>query len=149
MPHAFSFCLWTKGFLKVMKNYTSNLYLILFVVSALLLMGCAKSETTTNRDVTATSSPAASPASTTAPSTASATEIGVAECDAFLKAYEACIKDKVPAAARPTFDTALTNWRKAWRDLANNPQTKGTLAAACKTARDQNAASLKAYGCTL
>ena len=129
-----------------MKNYRSNLLLMIFVVSALLLIGCAKSESGTNREAAAptTAAPAASPAHT---ATASATEIGVPECDAFLKAYEACIHDKVPAAVRPTFDTGLANWRKSWHDLAANPQTKPSLVAACKSAKDSANTSMKSYGC--
>jgi hypothetical protein len=138
-----------KGFPKFMKNHTSKpILLTFFVVSALLLISCARSEPSTNREAVppSTTAPAASPAATMG--TASAGDIGVPECDAFLKAYEACIKDKVPAAARPTFDTALANWRRAWREQAANPQTKAALATACKTARDQSNASMKAYGCT-
>ena len=131
-----------------MKNYMSKpILLMLFVISALLLIGCAKSETTTNRNaaVPANTSTAASPAT----ATSSTGDIGVPECDAFLKAYEACVHDKVPAAARPTFNTAITNWKKAWHDQAANPQTKAALASACKSAHDQAKASVKIYGCTL
>ena len=134
-----------KGFPKVMKNYKSNILLLLFVLSALLLIGCAKSEPATNREATPPTT-AASPAATT--TTASTGDIGVPECDAFLKAYEACVKDKVPAAVRPTFDTTMTNWRKAWKDQAANAQTKPALAAACKAAHDQSKDSMKIYGCT-
>ena len=136
--------------LNVMKNYRTNILLMVFVVSALLLIACTKSGDT-NREAAApsTAAPASSPAHTTSPTTtAAATEIGVPECDAFLKAYEACVHDKVPAAARPTFETGLANWKKSWHDLAANPQTKGTLAAACKTARDNANTSMKAYKCT-
>ena len=142
----FIFCRLAQRSLNVMKNYRSNLLLMIFVVSALLLIGCAKSESGTNREAAAptTAAPAASPAHT---ATASATEIGVPECDAFLKAYEACIHDKVPAAVRPTFDTGLANWRKSWHDLAANPQTKPSLVAACKSAKDSANTSMKSYGC--
>jgi hypothetical protein len=129
-----------------MKN-SKHFLLIAFVVCALLVIGCSKAEETTNRNSTAPQAPAAaSPAATT--TTASATEIGVPECDAFLKAYEACIKDKVPANIRASFEPGIATWKKSWHDLAANPQTKPTLAAACKTARDNANTSMKAYGCT-
>src|SRR6476620_3726618 len=115
-----------------MKNQKSNFSLLLLVaISTVLMIGCAKSATTTNREATSTA-PAASPAATTAASHAG--EVGVPECDAFLKAYEACVHYKVPAAARPTFDTTLANWRKSWHDQAANPQVKAGLATACKSA---------------
>jgi hypothetical protein len=146
--HAFSSFADSPKAFKVMKNYRSNLLLMIFVVSALLLISCSKSESGTNREATApsTAAPAASPAHT-ATTTASATEIGVPECDAFLKAYEACIHDKVPAAVRASFDTGLANWRKSWHDLAANPQTKPSLVAACKSAKDSANTSMKSYGC--
>jgi hypothetical protein len=129
-----------------MKNEKFSL-LLLFAISTILMFGCSKSETSTNREATPAAAPAASPAATT---TASHTgEVGVPECDAFLKAYEACVHDKVPAAARPTFDTTLANWKKAWHEQAANPQTKAALAQACKTAHDQARTSMKAYNCAL
>src|ERR1043166_8823335 len=128
-----------------MKNNKSIFSLLLLVaISTVLMIGCAKSGTTTNRESPA--APAASPAATTTTSQTGA--VGVPECDAFLKAYEACVHDKVPAAARPTFDTTLANWRKAWHDQAANPQTKSALAAACKTAHDNARTTMKAYNCT-
>ena len=122
-----------------------------FVVSSLLLISCAKSEptATTNRNATTptnTAPPAASPAATTT-ATASVTT-GVPECDAFLKAYEACVKDKVPAAVRPTFEKTLANYKTSWPQQAANPQTKAALVTACKTAQKNSADAMKAYGCT-
>ena len=126
---------------------SKSLLFSFILVVAVLVVGCAKSESTTNRDATApaTSQPATSPATTTASSSDS---IGVAECDAFIKSYEACVKDKVPEAQRATFNSALARWRKAWHDAAQNPQTRGTLAAACKTQLDAAKQSMKPWGCT-
>jgi len=129
-----------------MKNFSSKFpYLIFCVASALLLVSCAKSELTTNRDAT---TPTASPAATTATATASATDVGVPECDAFIKAYEACVKDKVQAQFRAPFESTLATWRKTWHDQAANPQTRAALATACKSAREQATTSMKAYNCT-
>jgi hypothetical protein len=128
-----------------MRNFSSKFpYLFFCVVSALLLISCAKTEQTTNRDATA---PTASPAATTT-TTASATDVGVPECDAFIKAYEACVKDKVPAQVRPTFESTLATWRKTWHDQAANPQVRAALVTACKNAQEQAKTSMKAYNCT-
>ena len=133
-----------------MKNYLSKSMLIaFFVVSSLLLISCAKTEpTTTNRNAAAPTStaPAASPAATT--TTTASAETGVPECDAFLKAYEACVKDKVPAAVRPTFEKTLANWKTSWHQQAANPQAKAALVTACKTAQKNSTDAMKAYGCT-
>ncbi|HEX8686885.1 MAG TPA: hypothetical protein VF654_10290 [Pyrinomonadaceae bacterium] len=82
-------------------------------------------------------------------STASAGDsIGIAECDDFLKKYEACVSGKVPAAAQATFKTSLDTWRSSWKQLANTPQGKAGLATACKSALDQAKTSLASYNCS-
>lgn len=126
----------------------SILLISAFLLGALLFVGC-KSDSGTNREAASTTSaPAASPAASKPVTTASADKIGVPECDAFLTAYEACVKDKVPESVRPTFNTTLAQWRKSWKDLAANPQTKATLASVCKTSLDQAKQSMKAYNCS-
>ena len=35
-------------------------------------------------------------------------------------------------AARASYQTAVKQWKDSWKKLAENPQTKGSLAAACK-----------------
>src|SRR5262245_5701239 len=128
---------------------SKSLLLTFTLLVAVLMFGCAKSEETTNKAAAPTSQPASSPAATTATTTtASADSIGVAECDAFLKSYEACVKDKVPEAARAQFNTGLAQWRKSWKELAANPQTKATLVGVCKTQLDAAKNSMKAYNCT-
>lgn len=126
---------------------SKSLLLSFTLVVAVLMIGCARSESTTNKDATApaTSQPATSPATTTASSSDS---IGVSECDAFITKYEACVKDKVPEVARAQFNSSLAQWRKSWKELAQNPQTKATLASACKMQLDAAKQSMKAYGCT-
>jgi hypothetical protein len=129
---------------------SKNFLLLCLVLCALVLIGCAKSESTTNREAAPPASPKASPAATTT-TTASSTagdKIGVPECDAFIASYQACVHDKVPAAARATFETGVANWKKSWHDLAANPQTKATLVGVCKTQLESAKTSMKAYGCT-
>jgi hypothetical protein len=130
---------------------TKTILIACCVLSALLLLACTKSETTptantstapANRPVAAASTPAAA---TTAPA---GDKIGVAECDAYITAYEACVTNKVPETARAQFNSSLAQVRTQWRQLASNPQTKPTLAAACKTAMESAKTSMKAYGCT-
>jgi hypothetical protein len=53
----------------------------------------------------------------------------------------------VPEAQRATYKPAIEQWRTSWRNLANNPQTKGTLAGVCKTQLEQSKASMKSFGC--
>jgi hypothetical protein len=122
---------------------------MLCVVIGLLVLACAKQDTNRNAATTAAASspvPAGTPAATT---TAAAEKVGVAECDNFITAYETCVSSKVPEASRAQLRNAVTTWRAQWKKLADNPQTRGTLAAACKTQLEATRASMKAYGCTL
>jgi hypothetical protein len=133
--------------------------LLKFSVAALIaagMIGCSagaeKSAATT------TPSPEASKAAdtkgstsvtTTTTTTASAADkIGVAECDEYLTKYENCIKDKVPASVRSTFETSMASARNAYKTAAASPQAKGTLAATCAAALDQTKKSLASYNCT-
>ncbi len=119
-------------------------FLAFCVLCAFVLIGCTKTETMSNNSTTSNSNKTTSPTTSTASSTGD--KIGVPECDDFIAKYEAC-SDKVPEAGRAQYKDALAQWRKSWKQLAANPTTKGTLAAACKQAADSSAASWKAYGC--
>ena len=84
-----------------------------------------------------------------APSTVSTGEkVGIAECDNFIAAYETCVNSKVPESARPSVRASVTNWRTAWKKMADDPQVRPTLAAHCKAQRDTTMAAMKAYNCT-
>jgi hypothetical protein len=123
--------------------------LIFGVLSAVFLIGCGKTETTNNSNSTAMDSnknTSKTTTTTTSSTTTSNEKIGVPECDDFIAKYESCT-DKVPEAGRAQYKDALAQWRKSWKQLAANPATKGTLAAACKQAAESSAASWKAYGC--
>lgn len=123
--------------------------LIFAVLCTAILIGCSKTDTMENSNSMANSNKpatAATPAKTT--TAASGEKIGVPECDDFITKYDACVSSKVPEAARAQYKSAVDQWRSSWKKLADNPATKGTLAAACKQAAAQQEAALKQYGCT-
>lgn len=124
----------------------TKLSLFLCFACAIVLAGCAKSETSNNANTNAPAR-AASPAATTA-TVASADKIGVPECDEFIAHYEACVSGKVPEAARAQFKTGMEQWRSSWKKLAANPQTKSTLASVCKQTAASARTSMKSYNCT-
>lgn len=127
-----------------------TMFLIVSVVFALGLIACAKTENTNNSNSTTTTAgtPAAPKTGTeTAANPSTGDKIGVAECDDFIAKYEACVSGKVPEMARAQYQATLKQWKESWKKLAENPQTRGTLAAACKQAADQQAAALKSFGC--
>ena len=124
--------------------------LIFAVLCAAILVGCSKTETTENSNTAAGNSnkptTTATAATTTTTTASSGEKIGVPECDEFIAKYEACT-NKVPEIARAQYKSAIDQWRTSWKKLAANPATKGSLAAACKQAADQQAAAWKTYGC--
>jgi len=124
--------------------------LILAVLCAAILVGCSKTETMDNSNTTAgDSNKPTTTATTTTPTTTASTgeKIGIPECDDFITKYDACVSAHVPEAQRAQYKESLTQWRKTWRQLAENPMTKGTLAAACKQAAAEAKTSMKSYNC--
>jgi hypothetical protein len=126
--------------------------LVFITVCVLFAFACSSPDSTTNSSSPTTSNTNAPTATTTpAPTsttTATAEKIGVAECDDYIAAYDACVSSKVPEASRAQFKSSLEQARSSWRQLAANPQTKATLGAACKQALEVARTSLKAYGST-
>ena len=135
------------------KRIYATLVLCLACVSA--LVACAGADNTngantSNANAAANANrAAATPAAATPAATVAATgeKIGVAECDDYLAKVDACVSGKVPEAARAQFRAGIDQTRASWRTLAANPQTRGSLAAACKTAVESARATYKAYGC--
>lgn len=125
--------------------------LVLPLVCGLVLVACSTTETTNNSNTSSTSSTAEKPATTSTPATTTAStsgdNIGVPECDDFITKYDACVSNKVPEMVRAQYKDAIARWRTEWRRMANDPATRGQLAAACKQAAEQQGAALKSFGC--
>ncbi|HEX6188861.1 MAG TPA: hypothetical protein VFZ40_12355 [Pyrinomonadaceae bacterium] len=123
----------------------------LSLVCGLVLVACSTTETTNNSNTSSTSSTAEKPATTSTPATTTAStsgdNIGVPECDDFITKYDACVSNKVPEMVRAQYKDAIARWRTEWRRMANDPATRGQLAAACKQAAEQQSAALKSFGC--
>ena len=119
------------------------------LVLGLVVMACSKTETTTNTNTTSGTTEKPATAATPATNTASTSgdNIGVPECDDFITKYDACVSNKVPEMVRAQYKDAIARWRSEWRRMANDPATKGQLAAACKQAAEQQSAALKSFGC--
>ncbi|MGQ0760485.1 MAG: hypothetical protein ACT4OT_00495 [Acidobacteriota bacterium] len=124
--------------------------LVLSLVCGLALMACSTTETTNSSNTNSTGSTTDKPATATTPATTTAStsgaSVGVPECDDFLKKYDSCA-GKVPEMVRAQYENAGKQMRDQWKKLADNPDTKGSLAAACKQAVEQQATAWKMYGC--
>ena len=126
--------------------------LMVCILTGLLVLACGSS---TNRNAAAPSTatspvPAGTPSTTTNRNDNSPVgeKVGIAECDNFITAYETCVSGKVPEAARASLKASVATWRTQWKKLADNPQTRGTLAAACQRQRETTMTAMKAYNCT-
>ena len=127
-----------------------SLLLMLCLLIGLLVLACAPA-TDTNRNSVApanTSTPASSATASTNTNSSTGDAIGIAECDSFLTAYDNCVSTKVPENVRAQYKTALTAWRIEWKRLADNPQTRGTLAGICKTQLETARTQFRAFNCT-
>lgn len=123
---------------------------VLCLAFAIFLIGCSTTETNTNTNTNTATVTTDKPATATTPPAAttstSSASVGVPECDDFLKKYDSCT-GKVPEMVRAQYENAGKQMRDQWKKLADNPDTRGSLAAACKQAVDQQAAAWKMYGC--
>src|SRR5688500_3639629 len=78
---------------------------------------------------------------------ASGGEIGVPECDEYLKKYEKCVTEKVPEAARPQMKQSVETMRTSWKQAASNPASKAALGQGCKQALETAKTAMGSYGC--
>ena len=122
--------------------------LVFFILCAAILIGCSKTETGNSNGSSTSSNTAGSSNTSGSSTTASGDNIGIPECDDYIAKYESCVRGKVPEQARAALESSLKTARDNWKKAAENAQSRGTLAAACKQASDAAAASMKAYGCT-
>jgi hypothetical protein len=93
--------------------------------------------------------PAATPAGQRTATTAAAggAEIGVAECDSYVKNYLACLDGKVPESARGMLRMSFDQARAHWKQAAATPEGRAGLALACTQADTVAKQALAAYGC--
>ena len=100
------------------------------------------------RPPTVTPAPAATPMVAADAPIPVVQNIGVPECDDYLRKYETCISSKVPDAARAAFHHGLEQTRNAWRTAAASPSGKSALVTACVQAQAATKTAMTQYGCT-
>ena len=128
-----------------MRRYT---LVILLTTVALTLFACAKTDNTSNANSNSGTTGAKATGTSATSTTASAGDkIGIPECDDYIAKYESCVRSKVPEAMRGQMESSLKTARDNWKKAAENAQSRGTLAAACKQASETAAASMKSFGC--
>jgi len=126
----------------------SKSLLVFSILCIAILIGCSKTETGNSNTAADNSNKAGTSTTSTTGTTSSGDKIGIPECDDYIAKYETCVRGKVPEAARAALESSLKTARDNWKKAAENAQSRGTLAAACKQASEAAATSMKAYGCT-
>lgn len=131
---------------------SKSLLLMMCLLTGLLVLACGKTAET-NRNAAAPANanapaPAASVVTNRNTNSPGAEKIGVEECDAYLAAVDTCVSSKVPEANRAQYRQALNTSRTEWKRMAENPQSRATLASVCKTALASARTTFKAYNCT-
>jgi hypothetical protein len=125
-----------------------NNYKLAFLLAACLLCGSLATAACSSGGAAAGSEPkAAADPKAGANAAAAGDSVGVAECDQYLAAYESCLKEKVPAAARDMLKSSFESTRASWRQAAATPEGRAGLAQACKAARDSARQAMASYGC--
>jgi hypothetical protein len=133
------------------NKMSRSLLLMICILTGLLVLSCAKAPET-NRNANEVAPAPAATVSTNRNgndgATSTAEKIGIEECDIYLTAYDNCISTKVPEANRAQYREAINASRAQWKRMAENPQSRVTLASICKTALNNARVQLKDYNCT-
>ena len=115
-----------------MNKLKTNIILTIAMVCGLLFFANCGGKTETNTAVVTSSD-----------------SVGVAECDEYIKKYEACltkIAEKAPQA-QPGMKTAFEQQRSAFKQAASTEQGKASLATTCKQAIESAKTSTASFSC--
>ena len=111
--------------------------------------GCDKKEGTETKTEVKTPTTETKATTETKPAdTAGASgDIGVAECDEYIKKMTECSTKMAPEASGPMKESMET-MKKAWKDASSTPEGKTALASGCKQALDAAKSAYASMGCT-
>lgn len=139
-----------------MNNLNVRFFMtVALVCGVFFLVNCGGTTTTTTTNSTNTAKPADTAKTDTNKTDATKTDaastdsVGVAECDEYIKKYEACLTKiaKDAPQVQPSLKTAFEQQRNSFKQAAANPQSKATLASTCKQAIESAKQSTASYKC--
>jgi HPt (histidine-containing phosphotransfer) domain-containing protein len=114
---------------------------------AILLIGCeTKEHANAELDALAKARKAAAKASAHA-NTGEAEEIGVPECDQYIRRYEDCLMQKVPPTRQADLRATLDDEKRRWHAAMIDGASKETLAQQCRSAASLARTKMSDYGC--
>jgi len=74
-------------------------------------------------------------------------ELGVPECDDYIRKVNTCLDDKVPLDDQPAVRFQLQSQRRKWQKMALDPDQRDALAAECRDAAALGEQSMAKYEC--
>ena len=80
--------------------------------------------------------------------TSESQEIGIPECDAYIRSYESCLAEKVPDTRRDALRTTLNEQRNKWQTAVTSGEERAGIAEQCKSAVASAAQAMGDYGCS-
>lgn len=75
-------------------------------------------------------------------------ELGIPECDAYVRNYESCLSQKVPEDRRTSFRTTLNKQRNKWQTAVTSGEDNTRIGDECKAAVTTASQAMSEFGCT-
>jgi hypothetical protein len=114
---------------------------------AILLIGCeTKEHANAELDAITKAQKAAAKASAHA-NIGEGEELGVPECDEYVRHYETCLTEKVPPTRQSSVRAALDAQKSKWRAAIADGESKNSLAQQCTSAASLARTNFADYGC--
>lgn len=79
--------------------------------------------------------------------TSEANEIGIAECDTYIRNYETCLAEKVPEDRRDAFRATLDQQRRQWQAAVTAGEDPAGVRRQCESAIEAAKRTPGEYGC--
>jgi hypothetical protein len=76
-----------------------------------------------------------------------AQEIGIPECDTYVRNYESCL-GKVPEERKETLRATLSEQRNKWQNEVTSGQDRNTIVEECRSAVAPARQAMGEYGCS-
>lgn len=80
--------------------------------------------------------------------TSESQEIGIPECDAYVRHYESCLAEKVPEERRDGLRATLNEQRNKWQTAVTSGEDHAGIAEQCKSAVASATQAMGDYGCS-
>ena len=80
--------------------------------------------------------------------TSQANEIGIPECDSYIRNYEACLVDKVPEEKRDQLRATLDDQRRQWQASVTAGEDQAGIKRQCESEIETAKRTMGEYGCS-